>query len=87
MFNLFKNIDVSNIFLNPVTQIIISIIWGLGLATLFQRACKSRDCIIMKGPSPSKIKDKVFKYNDKCYVYNTELSKCEANHKIYNISA
>ena len=85
MFN-FK-FDIKNILQNPVTKIIISIIWGLGLATLFQRICKDRNCIVLKGPNPNKIKDKIFKYNNKCYIYHPELSNCEEGHKIYSINA
>ena len=81
------NLDIKSIIQNPVTKIILSIIWGLGLATLFQRICKDRNCIVMTGPDPNQIKNKIFKYNNKCYIYHPELSKCEAGHKIYNISA
>ena len=85
MFNL--NLDIKNILQNNVVKIIISIVWGLGLATLFQRICKERNCIIMKGPNPNTIKNQMFKYNNKCYIYHPELSKCAPGHKIYNISA
>ena len=31
-------------------KIIISIIWGLGLAALFRKVCEGRNCIVIKGP-------------------------------------
>ena len=38
-------------------KIIISIILGLGFATLFRKVCKDRDCIIFKAPNINKIKN------------------------------
>jgi hypothetical protein len=45
---------------------LISILLGLGLATLFRVACKSRNCLVFKAPSLDKIKGKVFGHNKKC---------------------
>ena len=69
-------------------SIIISVIWGLGLAALFSRACKGRYCIVYKSPHPSKIQNKTFKFEDKCYKYASTLAKChdteEQNVKLDN---
>lgn len=67
----------NNILNNKHGKIILSIIWGLGLATLFRRMCKGRDCIIIKGPKPKKTDDKVFKFNDKCYQYKSHATSCK----------
>ena len=48
---------------------LISIILGLGLASMFRKVCRNKDCVIIKGPELSSIKDKIFKYDDKCYKY------------------
>lgn len=57
-------------------QIIISIIWGLGLATLFRKVCKGRNCIVIEGPNPSELNDKIFLFNSKCYKYKSENTNC-----------
>ena len=41
-----------------IGRIIISIIWGFGLATLFRKICKGKNCIILKAPEPKEIKKK-----------------------------
>ena len=51
-------------------RIILSIIWGLGLAALFRRACITRDCIVIKGPNPEDIADDVYGYKNKCYKFS-----------------
>jgi len=58
-------------------RIIISIIWGLGLATLFRRVCNDRNCIVIKGPKPIEMDNKVFRFDSKCYKYKAEATKCK----------
>lgn len=61
------------------TKILISIIWGLGIACLFRKVCKGRDCIIYKAPDPNYVKNNIWKFNNKCYKFNTEAVKCRKN--------
>ena len=59
--------------------IIISIIWGLGLSTLFRKACKGRTCQIIKynGPNPYEIANLYYNYGtNNCYKYRPVFSKC-----------
>lgn len=58
-------------------RIIISIIWGLGLSCLFRKVCKGRNCIIYKAPDNNIIKKNIYKYDKKCYKFNTEITDCK----------
>lgn len=58
-------------------KIVLSIIWGLGLASLFRRACKGRKCIVIKGPKPEEMDNKVYKFDDKCYLYKSQNTSCK----------
>ena len=49
----------------------ISILLGLGLATLFRESCKSRSCIVYQSPSLSELNTKTYKHNGKCYTFKT----------------
>jgi len=62
---------------SPTGKIFMSILWGLGLAALFRRACNGRSCIVYKGPHPSMIHGKVFRHDGKCYKYNTKRANCD----------
>ena len=55
---------------------IISIILGIGLATLFRKSCQNRNCLIFKAAPNEKIKDKIFKSDGQCYTYDEENIKC-----------
>lgn len=63
----------------PRAKIIISILWGVGLACLFRQACKGRDCIVFKAVDPNLVKDKIYQFNNKCYKYNTVQTNCTKN--------
>jgi len=63
-------------------RILISILLGLGLSSIFRKVCKDRECMVFRAPEITKIKDKVFKYNDKCYQYKEKITSCSKNKKI-----
>ena len=63
-------------------QKLISILLGLGLATLFRKVCNDRSCMIFKAPQLNKIKGQVFKYGKKCYKFNEEIENCDNSKKI-----
>ena len=63
-------------------KIIMSILLGFGLASLFRSVCKDKDCIIFHAPPLDKFKDKIYKNGDKCYKYTPVATKCNANAKI-----
>ena len=63
-------------------KVVISILLGLGLATLFRKVCNDRNCLLFKGPNLSNIRGKTFKYNDKCYKYKKVNTACNNSKKI-----
>ena len=73
---------VRRLIYGDVGRVVISIILGLGFATLFRKVCKDRDCIIFRAPDVSKIKNQIFKFRNKCYKFNESIEKCNNNKKI-----
>jgi len=72
---------LKDLVVNSWGSILISIILGIGLAALFQKACKDNNCMIIKGPPYKDIKDKIYIHDGKCIVYKPESSSCEAKDK------
>jgi hypothetical protein len=72
---------ILDIFKNKNIQVIISILWGFGLAMLFRRSCKGRNCIIIKGPKSEEMDNKVFRHDNKCYKYTAETTTCKVNNQ------
>ena len=71
------NFSLKQILNSTRGKYILSILLGLGLATLFRKACSSRNCLVFKAPSLTNIKGKIFSYNDKCYNYQEQNSTCK----------
>jgi hypothetical protein len=70
----------------PLGQIMISIILGLGLATLFRKACNDKNCIVFNGPVIKEIEGKIYKHGEKCYKYSSVSDKCDSTKRVIDIS-
>jgi hypothetical protein len=62
-------------------KIIMSILLGFGLASLFRTVCKDKNCIIFHAAPLDEIKDKIYKNNGKCVKYTPVATKCSLNAK------
>lgn len=78
--------NLRRLIYSEVGRYIISILLGLGLATLFRKVCNERNCIIFKGPALDKVKGQVFKFNDRCYQFQEKIEKCDDTKKIVNFA-
>ena len=78
--------DLRRLIYSKPGRYIISMLLGLGLATIFRKVCNERNCIIFRGPTLSKVKGQVFKYNNKCYKFNEQIEKCDETKKSVNIA-
>lgn len=72
---------IEKVFKMKHFNIVISVILGLGLASLFRKACDKRDCMIFKAPKTDEM-NKIYKFQNKCYKFNLEGAKCDKNKKI-----
>jgi len=57
-------------------RVLMSIILGLGLASLFKTVCKGKNCLVYKAPPLDDIDNKIYKFDDKCYSYKSVTTKC-----------
>jgi len=75
-------VNFKRLLYTPASKYIISIILGFGLATLFRKVCRDRNCMMFKGPNIRHIRDKIFKHGKKCYKYNSNPQPCNNSKKI-----
>ena len=78
---------ISGLLNSESGKIIISIILGLGLATLFRKVCGESNCIVYKGTPKEDIKDKTFRFNDKCYKYDVKAVSCKGYKDIIDFAS
>lgn len=66
-------------------RILLSIILGFGLSTCFRLSCTGNKCVVIKAAPISKTKNKVYKFNNKCYTYSANPTSCKnTSNKILN---
>ena len=65
-----------------IGQIIISILLGFGLASLFRKSCKESECFSFKAPKTSEVENKVYKHGDDCYSFKPETVPCSSESPI-----
>ena len=73
---------ISDIFLrlirNKNGKIIVSILWGLGIACLFRKMCNDQTCLVYTIPKKKEMISNVFLHHNKCFKYNMIETKCKA---------
>lgn len=57
-------------------KILLSIILGIGLASLFNISCNNRSCYRYITPDTSKIEQGIWLYNNQCYKYKPKIKTC-----------
>jgi hypothetical protein len=70
---------IDKLFKTKSGIIIVSILWGLGLSCMFRQACKGRGCIVMRAPNPNDMINDVYSFNNSCYKYSIQNTKCSGN--------
>jgi len=71
---------IDKLLYSETGRLLISIILGLGLASLFKKACDTSGCLKFVAPSKEKL-EQVRKYDGKCYAMRVEAGKCDSSKK------
>jgi hypothetical protein len=61
----------------PMGKIIISLILGIGLASLFRKSCdREGNCLVFKAPPLDDIIKNTYKHNNECYNFKQSSITC-----------
>ncbi len=61
--------NIKRLLNTPMGVFLISVLLGLGLATLFYKTCSGKQCIDFNGPLISEVDGKTYKFGEECYKY------------------
>lgn len=78
--------QVLRLFYTPMGRVLLSMILGIGLATLFRKVCTDKNCIVFNGPVISEFENKIFKHGEKCYKYTAVPDTCDPLKRIIDVS-
>lgn len=68
---------VERLFYTPYGAIIVSGLFGMALAMMFQRVCKDNKCIVIQAPPQKEIRDYIYQLkNDECFKYTPKVVRC-----------
>ena len=62
-------------------RIIISILLGLGFATLFRKVCADGSCLQFDGPVISEVDGQTYEFGEYCYKYELQPRVCDNKRK------
>ena len=71
----------------PMGVFLISIILGIGLATLFYNTCSGKQCINFNGPLINEIDGQTFKFGEECYKYTLHPTTCDSTKKTVELGS
>lgn len=58
------------------SKYIISIILGLGLATIFGSQCKGKSCFVLRAPHSKQVEKHIWSVGDNCYKFRAKVEEC-----------
>lgn len=67
---------MSDILNNNIVIILISLIWGIGLAILFRRICMDDNCVIVNAPKKLIDDNNIIRHKNRCYELEKYDSPC-----------
>ena len=62
-------------------QLLIAILLGFGLSTLFRKSCTKASCMKFRAPPMDKINGQIYEYNTKCYRFEGTAADCSSKRK------
>ena len=63
-------------------QVVISIILGIGLASIFRRSCHDKECYKFQSPKTSEVESTTYLHGGTCYKFKAETRNCQQNNKV-----
>ena len=61
---------------NENVVVLVSCVFGFGLAALFRPMCKGPDCVVLRGPPVSQIRGAVYQIGAKCHEFTPKATDC-----------
>jgi hypothetical protein len=80
--------DIKRLLDTNLGHIFISVLLGLGLATLFRKVCNDKQCMSFNGPILHTVNGKIYQFDDdNCYKYNLVKTKNDTSKKTIELEA
>lgn len=61
---------------------LISIILGIGLASLFRKTCTDKGCYEFTAPATREVEDTFYKHGSSCYTFTAQTTPCKKEKQV-----
>jgi len=78
--------NIGRLLNSPLGKILLSILLGLGLSTIFKQSCSGQSCITYHGPILGQIEGKTYQYGERCYTYTIAPIQCSSVRRSVELS-
>ncbi len=79
-------LNISRMLNTSIGRFFISLLLGVGLATMFRKACTDGSCISFNGPVISEVDGKTYKFGEYCYKYELFPTQCDSTRQTVQIT-
>ena len=62
---------------------VMSILLGIGLATIFRQTCVGKSCIVYNAAPAEEIDGKIYKFDNKCYKFEKSSATCDTKKETF----
>ena len=60
----------------PMVATVMSALIGFGIAAMFRPLCKGPECVILRGPPVTEMRNAVYQFGSKCIEFQTNAVEC-----------
>jgi len=78
--------NIGRLIKSPLGKVLLSILLGLGLSTIFKQSCSGQSCITYHGPILGQIEGKTYQYGERCYTYTIAPIQCSSVRRSVELS-
>ncbi len=61
---------------NKMFIILVSLLWGFGIAIMFKKTCQNDNCVVVKVPPEFAMNNNIIRDNNRCYQLHKYPSEC-----------
>ena len=80
------NVNIKRILYSPYSAVILSFLIGFGIASLFRKSCNKKNCLKFVAPTPQKVNNQIYKFDNNCYKFTPHSSTCSKSKTILNFA-
>ena len=74
-------LNLSRLLNTEMGRIFISLLLGLGLATMFRKVCADGSCLEFNGQVIDEMDGKTYKFGEYCYKYELFPAQCDSKRR------